>query len=138
MAPLHGELEPAAHREFACGEMVRVGAGGERVDADRDRDAAQQVGGEEKPAVHHDDGGEFLSGIGLGDVGGEFTDAAADRLRIVEGGECNGHRGDQAPFEAAFLRVSVVEYPGTNGMKQISDLASSNAARSAGSSESIV
>lgn len=93
MAALHVIFQLAAHLELPGGKMVRIGACGERVDTDRQFDAAQEVGGEEEPAVHHDDGGEFLSGIGARDIGGKLGNAAADRFRVVEGGECNGHRG---------------------------------------------
>ena len=138
MAALHIELQAAAHRELSGGRVVQIGPGGERIHAYGQIDMPQQIGGEEEPAVHDDNGGKFLSGIGPGDFGGELVDATADRLCIVEGGECDGHRGDQAPFPAAFLRVPVVEYPGTNGMKRMSEPASSSAARSDGSRDSTV
>lgn len=109
MAVLHVEFQAASHRKLSGRSMVQVGAGGEGIHAHGQIDMAQEVGGEEEPAVHDDDGGEFLPGVGAGDVGGEFLDAAADRLRVVKCGEDNGHRGDQAPFPEAFLRVPVVE-----------------------------
>ena len=109
MAVLHVEFQAAAHRELSGRIMVQIGTGGERIDAYGQIDMPQQIGGEEEPAVHNDDGGKFLSGIGAGDLVGELIDATADRLCIVKGGECDGHRGDQAPFPAAFLRVPVVE-----------------------------
>ena len=138
MAVLHVEFQAAAHRELSGRSMVRVGTGGEGIHAHGQIDMAQQVCGEEDSPVHDDDGGKFKSGIRAGDLGGEFLDAAADRLRVVKSGEDNGHRGDQASFAAAFLRVPVVEYPGTNGMNRISAPASSSAARSEGSSDSTV
>jgi len=109
MAALYIELQAAAHRELSGRSMVHIGTGGERIHAHGQIDMPQQVGGEEEPAVHNDNGGKFLSGIGAGDLVGELVDATADRLCIVKGGECDGHRGDQAPFPAAFLRVPVVE-----------------------------
>ena len=102
MAALHIEFQAAAHRELSGRSMMHIGPGGERLDAYGQIDMPQQIGGEEEPAVHNDDGGKFLSGIGAGDLVGELIDATADRLCIVKGGECDGHRGDQAPFPAAF------------------------------------
>ena len=109
MAVLHVEFQAASHRKLSGRSMVHVGAGGEGIHAHGQIDMAQQVGGEEESAVHDDDGGEFLPGVGAEDVGGKFLDAAEDRLRVVKSGEFDGHRGDQAPFSAAFLRVPVVE-----------------------------
>ena len=103
------EFHPAAQRELPGGRVVEVGAGRERIHAHRQIDVPQQIGGEEEPAVHHDDGGDLKSGIGSGDFVGDLGDAAFDRLRVDQGGEGNGHRRDQAPFPAAFFRVPVVE-----------------------------
>ena len=138
VAALRVELHPAAQREMSGGRVVQVGARRERVHADGQLDVAEQVGREEDAAVHHDDGGDLKSGIFFGDLVGDLGDAAADRLCIEQGGKRAGHRGDQAPFSAAFLRVPVVEYPGTNGIKWMSEPASSSAARSDGSSDSTV
>ena len=109
MAVLQAEFQLAAHREFASGFVVEVGPGREGIHPDGHRDLAQQVRGKEDSAVHDDDGSELKSGIGGGNLGGEFGHAFLKGGMVVQGGEGNGHRGGQSPFPAAFLRVPVVE-----------------------------
>ena len=109
VASLQVKFQLAAHRELAGGRVMQIGSDRQGVHADGHINLAQEVGGEEQPAVHHDDGGQFVPGIRAGNIGGKLGNAAAENVGIVQGFEGDGHGGGQAPFPAAFFSVPVVE-----------------------------